>query len=107
MIKILILKSKSELWKNLEKLFKLWLCWSGKLGFFRALLFCVAKFSTLLGVKAYCKQQGAAVNAPPALFFKGAARCGSTDVACNKAPINVCKLFIISILCCFYEFYCC
>jgi hypothetical protein len=80
MIKILILKSKSELWKNLEKLFKLWLCWSGKLGFFRALLFCVAKFSTLLGVKAYCKQQGAAVNAPPALFFKGAARCGSTDV---------------------------
>jgi hypothetical protein len=69
----------------LEKLFKLWLCWSGKLGFFRALLFCVAKFSTLLGVKAYCKQQGAAVNAPPALFFKGAARCGSTDVVRYKS----------------------
>ena len=33
MSKILIFKSKSEFWKNLKKLFKLWLCWSGKLDF--------------------------------------------------------------------------
>jgi hypothetical protein len=52
---------------------------------FRASLFGETKFPTLLGLKTNGVQQGAAVNAPPALFFKGAARCGSTDVVQNKA----------------------
>ena len=51
---------------------------------FRASLFDETKFPTLLGLKANGVQQCAAVNAPPVLFFKGAARCGSTNVVGNK-----------------------
>jgi hypothetical protein len=64
---------------------------------FRASLFGETKFPTLLGLKTNGVQQGAAVNAPPVLFFKGAARCGSTEQQCicstnpkkhNKKKIN-------------------